>query len=174
MIAGRGADDAAPLVFVGEQGEFVQRPANFVRPYPLKHLRFEPNVVACELAQLTRRQQRSVFDMRRDATPHLNEVVKCQGHRYQARRTTRCAPQAPQTRQRQSRYRHAPLFQRRIDTRTAYREWDAPRSSSRSSLGWRSPAARARARLARDAGRTPEWLSSPTGSSAHGRAPSEA
>ena len=46
VIAGRGADDAAPALVLGKRHELVQRTADLVRPGALEHLRLEADVEA--------------------------------------------------------------------------------------------------------------------------------
>jgi hypothetical protein len=78
VIAGRRADHAARLLLLRHQREFVQRSADLVRADALKHLRFQPDFESRQLAQLPRRQQRRVFDMRRDARADFAEIVERQ------------------------------------------------------------------------------------------------
>jgi hypothetical protein len=44
MIPGGRTDDAAPLLLLGHEREFVQRPADLVGPDPLEHLGLQANV----------------------------------------------------------------------------------------------------------------------------------
>ena len=46
VIAGRRADDAAPLLLLGHQRELVERPADLVRADALEQLGLEPHVEA--------------------------------------------------------------------------------------------------------------------------------
>src|SRR4029453_2132022 len=66
--------DATLLLLLGHLRELVQRPADLVRPHPLKHLGLEPDVVPARLAQLPRRQERRLLDVLGNAGAGVAEV----------------------------------------------------------------------------------------------------
>ena len=75
VVARRRADDAAAFLLFGHQRELVERSADLVRADALKHFGLQPDVEPAAFAQLPRRQERRVLDVRRDARAHFFEVA---------------------------------------------------------------------------------------------------
>src|SRR5687768_130753 len=76
MVAGRGADDATPFLFLWHERELVQRPADLVRTDALEHLRLEADVEPRPLTQLSRREQRSALYVGGDSGTRRLEVFR--------------------------------------------------------------------------------------------------
>jgi hypothetical protein len=85
VVSGRGADDAAIPLLLGEARELHERPANLVRPRALEELGLQAHVEAGFLAQEARAEQRRPVDVgpdvlkgglrvRRDRDAHLGEA----------------------------------------------------------------------------------------------------
>ena len=92
VVAGRGADDAAPFLLVGQVREFVERSTNLVRAGFLEHLGLEPNVEAGALAEDARGDERRLVDVGRDDRTRTLEVSAREwGHRPSAGRPSSAA-----------------------------------------------------------------------------------
>jgi hypothetical protein len=84
VVSRRGAHHAPAFLLVGHQRELVERPADLVRPHPLKQLGLEPHVEAGAVAELARREQRRPLDVGVNARPGDLEIVERQGEHVRA------------------------------------------------------------------------------------------